>query len=345
MLRRINLKGVASPLVKGMIFAAVTLLATAVLGVTIANRSGGETVNYRAHFTDATSLNPGDDVRMAGVRVGQVEQVRITQRRLAEVEFTLDATRALAAETTANIRFRNLIGQRYVALEQPADRGGDALEPDALIPLERTAPALDLTALFNGFKPLLRALSPDDVNTLSFEIVQLLQGEGGTVDSLLRHTASLTSTLAEKDEVIGQVVSNLNAVLDEMNDKEDELSSLISTTQQLVSGLAADAAPIGEAVAGLAAMSESTAGLLRDGREPLRDGIDALGEFAGELNGHTPEFERFLANLPRKYNALGRSASYGGWLNLYLCEVTADVPPAQGGQQPGRPLQDERCRR
>jgi phospholipid/cholesterol/gamma-HCH transport system substrate-binding protein len=333
------------PLLKGLVFTVVTAVATILLAVTIANRGGGAEVTYRARFSDATSVNPGDDVRMAGVRIGQVNEVRIVDRRFAEVEFAVDAGRKLSASATATIKFRNLIGQRYISLDQGAGNPNAVLDPGSLIPLERTRPALDLTAMLNGFKPLFQALSPDDVNKLSFEIVQVLQGEGATVDNLLRHTASLTSTIADKDKVIGQVIGNLNTVLDQVSSREDKLSNLISTTQRLVSGLAKDSEPIGEAIAGLAELTTSTAGLLVDGREPLRKDIDALGDLSKNLADGTPAFERFLTNLPLKYEAIGRTASYGSWLNTFLCSAASDAAPAPGGGPVGVPLTEPRCLR
>lgn len=336
-------KGTLGPLLKGMAFAVVTAMATALLAITIANRGGGDAATYRARFSDATSVNPGDDIRMSGVRIGQVERVSLVERRLVEVEFSVDRARRLSASVTATIKFRNLIGQRYISLDQGTGEG--ALAPGGVIPLERTRPALDLTAMLGGFKPLFQALSPKDVNQLAFEIVQVLQGEGGTVDSLLRHTASLTSTLAQKDQVIGQVITNLNTVLQQVNERGDKLSTLVTTTQELVSGLARDATPIGEAIEGLAALTTSTADLLRDGREPLRKDIDALGALSKNLADGTPAFESFIANLPRKYENLGRVLSYGTWLNVFICSVTADIPPAPGGPPPGIPLTESRCLR
>lgn len=343
MLRSSQLRGMFGPLFKGVLFALVTILATGVLAVTIANRGSGQDLTYQARFTDVTSLNPGDDIRMAGVRVGQVEDIRIVGKHDAEVEFTIDARRKLYLTTTATVKFRNLIGQRYIALEH-GEAIGSALAEGSTIPLARTRPALDLTALFNGFKPLFQALTPKQVNRLSYEIVQVLQGEGGTVDSILQHTATLTSSLANKDEVIGRVVGNLNNVLDEMNDRGDELGKLIGTTRKLVSGLAADAEPIGDAVEGLAALTTSTADLLHQGREPLRKDVKALGALSKTLADNSPVFEKFIANLPRKYNDIGRIASYGSWLNFYLCAVESDAPRAPGGAPVGVPLVDKRCK-
>ncbi len=241
------MRGLLAPLTKLTVFVVVTVVFTTILGLSIANVNLGGTHTYTARFTDATSVLPGDDVRIAGVMVGKVSDVRIVDRRIAEVEFELDRNRTLPDNTVAAIKFRNLIGQRYLSLERGEGEPQGVLEPGDTIPLERTRPAVDLTELFNGFKPLFQALSPEDVNTLSYQIIQVLQGEGGTVESLLAHTASLTTTLAEKDQVIGEVIDNLNSVLHTLNERTPQLSQLISRLQRFVSGLASDREPIGEA--------------------------------------------------------------------------------------------------
>jgi phospholipid/cholesterol/gamma-HCH transport system substrate-binding protein len=316
--------------VKLAVFTVVTIMATAILAISIANVNLSSTESYTARFSDATLLLPGDDVRIAGVRVGQVEEVGIVDRKQAEVTFSVAADRKLPATVTAQIKFRNLVGQRYISLSQGGEGGdpNDVLEPGDNIPLERTRPALDLTELFNGFKPLFRALSPDDVNQLSYEIIQVLQGEGGTIESLLSHTASLTSAIADKDAVIGEVITNLNSALTTINARGDKLSTLIVQVQQLVSGLAADREPIGDAIDALGGLTETTAGLLTEAREPLKQDIAALGTLVGNLNDSEAVVEHFIQFLPEKTAKLTRTVSYGSWFNFYVCslEGTITVP-------------------
>ncbi|MDU0293331.1 MCE family protein [Saccharothrix longispora] len=341
------MRSLAAPLVKLGVFAAVTVLATALLAVTISNANFAGGNEYTARFTDVTALNEGDDVRIAGVRVGQVEDIRLVDRRLAEVEFTLEGDRTLPVSATATIKYRNLVGQRYVALEHGV---GDtaALRPGGVIPLERTKPALDLTVLFNGFKPLFQALDPEDVNQLSSEIVQVLQGEGGTIDSLLRHTASLTSTLAGRDQVIGEVVTNLNAVLDTVNSRTEQVSTLVTTLQELTTGLAGDRQPIGEAISALGDLTNTTAGLLEEARQPLKDDIANLGLVSRTLADNEAVVEGVIQRLPGKIEAMSRTASYGSWFNFFLCEGTGRVavPPIIDEPIPitALPVTQARCR-
>ncbi|GHF87677.1 phospholipid/cholesterol/gamma-HCH transport system substrate-binding protein [Amycolatopsis bartoniae] len=319
------MRGLAAPLIKLTIFIVVTVLFTAVLGISIANINTSSTKGYSARFSDATLVMAGDDVRIAGVRVGQVTDVKIVDRRQAQVDFEVDSDRTLPADVTATIKYRNLVGQRYISLGQGTGDGTKPLKPGATIPLDHTTPALDLDQLFNGFKPLFAALNPDDVNKLSYEIIQVMQGEGGTIDSLLAHTASLTSTIAQKDQVIGEVVDNLNSVLDTVNAHTPQLNTLIVNLQQLVTGLAQDRKPIGDAIDALGGLADTTAGLLDKARAPLKDDIAALGVLSDNLNDNQALVEHFIQYLPQKVTALTSTADYGSWFNFFLCSTEGDV--------------------
>ena len=318
-----------APLVKLGVFVVVTLLLTAVLAQTLGSLSFGGTT-YRARFTDVTGLLVGDDVRIAGVRVGQVDGIRVVDNAIAEVSFTVTEEVPLATSVQAKIRYRNLIGQRYVALgEGPGD--GRPLPAGGLIPVGQTTPALDLTTLFNGFRPLFTALTPQDVNTLAYEIIQVLQGEGGTVASLLRHTASLTNTLADRDEVIGRVVTNLNSVLSTLDSRDAELDQTIRSLQQFVSGLAGDRKAIGEALVNLGELTGTTADLLHDARPAIAADVAALGELAGTLNRNAAVIDGTLRRLPGQYDGLIRVSSHGSWLNFFMCDFDGRVAVAGQG--------------
>jgi phospholipid/cholesterol/gamma-HCH transport system substrate-binding protein len=285
-------------------------------------------------------------VRIAGVKVGQVDSISIVDRRQAEVKFTVEDDVTLPASVTATIKYRNLVGQRYIALTQGAGDLDKTLPAGGDIPLSRTQPALDLTELFNGFKPLFQALSPDDVNQLSYEIIQVFQGEGGTIDSLLANTAQLTSTIANKDKVVGQVIDNLNSVLTTVNAHGTQLAGLITTTQQLVSGLAADRQPISDAIGSLGDLANTTAGLLDQGRAPLKADIASLGSLTKTLNANQGTVEHFIQFLPQKLTAIIPTASYGSWFNFFLCSAsgTVGLPPLVPPVTiPVEPVTQKRC--
>ena len=314
-------------LIKLVVFIVVTVLATGLLAATIGNLRFGGTTSYQALFTDATGLLKGDDVRIAGVRVGEVDGVAVARkgnRSVARVTFNVDSDRPVAVSTRAQIRYRNLVGQRYVALSEGAG-SGRALTQHGTIPLRQTQPALDLTVLFNGFKPLFAALNPQDVNAFAMEIIKTLQGEAGDVNSLLGHTASLTSTLADRDAVIGRTIDNLNAVLGTVDERGKQLSTLISELQRFVSGLATDRAAIGASLTNIANLADATAGLVKEGRPAIRADVKELGAVAGNLDDNKKVVAGVLQRLPNKLDTITRTATYGSWFNFYLCDFEGRV--------------------
>ncbi|MDK0523359.1 MCE family protein [Streptomyces sp. ML-6] len=338
-------RSLAGPLTKSIVFILVTVLATTVLALSIANTGVGETTEYKARFTDVTGLIVGDSVRIAGVKVGQVESIEVADKRLAEVGFAVRKGRRLPASVTASIKYLNMVGQRYVDLDRGAGPVGESFAAGATIPVSRTTPALDLTQLFNGFQPLFEGLSPPDVNQLAGSIVQVLQGEGGTVDSILSHVGSLTGTIAAKDKVIGEVIKNLNTVLKTVNDREDGFNDLVVTLQELVTGFSGDRKPLGEAVTAMGALTTVTADLFEDGRKPLKKDIEELGRLSDQLVEGTPQIENFLKKTPAKMTAISRIASYGSWLNLYLCEAKVGGVTTEDGSAPptGIAITQPRC--
>ncbi|MFA6574740.1 MAG: MCE family protein [Nocardioides sp.] len=311
-------------MVKLIIFIVVTTLLTGVLVVTIGNLSFGATREYKAEFVDATGVVKGDDVRIAGVKVGSVSGIEIIDRNRALVTFDVVESTLLTEATHAAIRYRNLVGQRYLSLTQEIG-DSEKLEEGDTIPAAQTSPALDLTVLFNGFKPLFQALSPDDINKLSYEIVQVFQGEGGTLESLLGHTASITTTLAERDQVIGDLIVNLNQVLDHLADRDDQLSDLITTFRTFVSGLNDDREAILSSLDQISALSVQTAGLVKGIRPPFVEDIKQLRRFATNIARNKGELDRALQVLPIKLNKVGRTAIYGSWFNFYLCNFQGKV--------------------
>ncbi|MFC7504602.1 MCE family protein [Nocardioides sp. CPCC 206347] len=319
----------ATTLTKSLVFAIATVLATLALAGTIRNSSSGPSDEYVALFTDATSLNKGDDVRMAGVKVGTVTDIEIANGRTARVTFTVSESAPLSEGSTAQLRFRNLVGQRYVAV-QPAEVPGKRLAAGHVFDLDDTEPALDLTVLFNGFQPLFRLLDPEDVNELSGQIIAVFQGEGPTVEGLLSSTASLTSTLADRDQVIGDLITNLSSVLGVVEERSGQLDTTLVTLQQLVSGLAEDRETIGSTIDGMSDLSDSVAGLLQEGRAPLKGSIKALGDLSAVLADNEDVIAKFLRTLPTKLDRVGRLTSYGSWVNFYVCSIEGRIPLPEG---------------
>ncbi|QLY34119.1 MCE family protein [Nocardia huaxiensis] len=329
--------------VKLGIFTLVMVLILAGLGVIFSQVRFAASTSYHAIFTSSSGMLPGAKVRIAGVPVGSVDRVYVKDNK-AYVDFDIDSKYRIYAGTQAAIRYENLVGDRYMEL---MDGPGDAqpLREGSTLGLDQTKPALDLDMLLGGFKPLLRGLNPDQVNDLTGALLQVFQGQGGTLVALLNSGGSFSKTLADRDALIGSVIENLKTVLGTIDAHNQEFSTTLTELQRLVSGLAADKDPLGAALPRLAGATGDLTGLLQQVRPDLKADIEHLGRLSANLDDKRDDVQYVMDLLPETYKKLIRIGSYGSFLNMYVCGadflVTAPdgstkVINAPGGETAGR---------
>lgn len=324
---RENLGGVV---VRLGVFLAVCLLTAFLLIAVFGEVRFGDGKTYYAEFANVSNLRTGKLVRIAGVEVGKVTRISINPDATVRVQFTADNSVTLTRGTRAVIRYDNLFGDRYLALEEGA--GGLAvLRPGHTIPLARTQPALDLDALIGGFKPLFRALNPEQVNALSEQLLHAFAGQGPTIGSLLAQSAAVTNTLADRDRLIGQVITNLNVVLGSLGAHTDRLDQAVTSLSALIHRLAQRKTDISNAVAYTNAAAGSVADLLSQARAPLAKVVRETDRVADIAAADHDYLDNLLNTLPDKYQALVRQGMYGDFFAFYLCDVVLKVN-GKGGQ-------------
>ncbi|MDF2822917.1 MAG: virulence factor Mce family protein [Mycobacterium sp.] len=285
---------------------------------------------YKAIFTTVSGLRDGNFVRIAGVEVGKVKKIEITDEATAQVTFSADDSVVLTEGTRAVIRYADLIGGRYLALEDGP--GATAkLSPGDTIKLDNTAPALDLEALIGGFRPLFRALDPEQVNALSSQLIAAFQGQGATIGSILAQTSALTNTLADRDALIGEVVVNLNTVLGSLGEHSDDFGTAVDSFAQLMHGLADRKQDLANSVAHADAAAGTIADLLSQARPPLQKTVQEVDRTAANVLADHDYFDNLLKTLPDAYRVLGRQGLNGDFFSFYLCDVAFKLN-GKGGQ-------------
>ncbi|WP_028937084.1 MCE family protein [Pseudonocardia spinosispora] len=316
-------------LIKLIAFAVVALAVLWVLWSTLLNTTSGDTKSYTADFTDVSGLHTGDNVRIAGVRVGRVDDMELIGK-IARVTLTIRADQPIFENTRVLIRYQNLVGQRYVSMVA-GDGPAKPLADGARIPVDRTEPSFDLSALFNGFQPLFSVLQPADVNKLSENIVQVLQGSGPQIPQLLAQINELTNKIADRDQIIGSVITNLNQVLANLNGKTPEFESLLDQTQRLVGGLDANTTRIFGSLEKVREFTGNANDLVRDIRPDVRTDVDRAVDVTNLLLDHKPVIQGTLDAFPDFLSALARISQQGAWLNLYACGINIQVAPGFPG--------------
>lgn len=316
-------------LVKFGLFAVVMSVLTASLFFIFGQYRTGATNGYSAVFTNASRLKSGDTVRVAGIRVGTVNGVSLRADRKVMVTFDADRNIVLTAGTKAAIRYLNLVGDRYLEL---VDGPGSTkrLAPGGQIPDSQTSPALDLDLLLGGLKPVIQGLNAQDVNALTSSLIQVFQGQGPTLESLMSKTSSFSNALADNNQTVQQLIDNLDTVVATLSKEGDKFSGAIDRLERLISGFAKDRDPIGAAIDSLDRGTASLADLLTRARSPLAGTIDQLNRMAPLLDQDKDRVDAALQKAPENYRKLVRLGSYGAFIPYYICELHLRVTDLQG---------------
>ena len=312
--------------VKLGIFSLVSVIVTTGLTMIMGRLGATDKIEYRALFSSASQLEAGNDVRVAGVSVGEVSDVKVTDAGKAIVSFRVDKSLPMTTRSEVEVRYLNLVGARYLAVKR-GDAGGTPLREGAMLPESQAKPAINLTELFNGFQPLFRALSPDDVNQLAANLIAVFQGEGGTIKSLLNQVGSLTNALANRDQLIASVISNLTRTLETVDSRHEELADLLAGLNRWMGDLADDRNEIGRSVENVGKMADELAKLLVRLRPNVKTDISELRRILVLFN--KPENQAFidetLNRLPTMLRRQARIGSHGSWYNYYLCDFDGKI--------------------
>lgn len=306
------------------IFTVIAVACTWLIWTTLNSYLSGATVQYTAHFTDASGLRVGDDVRMAGVRVGRVDELELVDRT-AKVSFSVQGGQPVFTSTRAQLRYQNLTGQRYLALK-PGVGEDRPLPEGGTIPVGRTDPSLDLTVLLNGLEPLFAVLEPADINRLADNITGVLHGEGPALAGLLDQAARLLSDVNQRDEIIGAVVKNLSGVLEHLERSTPQFERLIKQSRALVDGLNSESGPIFGAIERIGRVSSKVTDMVRDVRPAVRTNITSFNHVAGLYLSEKEAVEATLKTFPKFLDGAARITQNGAWMDLYACRINLELP-------------------
>ncbi|MEW2480053.1 MlaD family protein [Mycobacterium sp. NPDC049093] len=323
------------PLIGLTLFLVLAIVATWLVFVTLRRDIAGPTNTYSALFTDVSGLHPGDDVRVAGVRVGRVDSVDL-QGTLAKVTFRVQQTQTLYHNTVASVTYQNIIGQRYLGLAE-----GTAGEPTVLnnrgqIPVEHTVPSFDIAYLLNGFEPLFTLLDPQQVDNLTEGVVQALQGNSGSVLALITQTSALAQSLAGPDQVLGDVITAFNAVMTNLAAQNANLQRVIRQTRDVMVTLGNRREKLVESAGSIAAAVTRLSAITNNVNPDLQQLIHREPGFTSYITGDGRDRFAYLgANLPYILKGAARISQEGAHANIYFCDVNVTIFAFLGRLVPG----------
>ena len=319
-----------STAIKLGVFTVFTILITFALAGIIGKLSPFDsTYQVHAYFTDATGILNGDPVKIAGVDVGKVVAFKVSGGE-AVVTFEISGDTDLPDNVIAEIKFRNLLGQRIVNLSEPENPSTTPLGDQGEIPVENTRPALDLSVVFNNLRPLIQSTNPEEINLVSRAILEVFEGREGHVAQILGNVGEVTQELADKDQRLARLVSNLNDLTEVLNGQSGNIRGGINRFGELMESLAQTTPTIERVVDQLNDASGRFGGILARNRANLDQELDDLNTVLSIVNDELASVDIVAKNLKELLLATARSQSYGEWWNLYVPNLCPEAAGSTG---------------
>ncbi|MBF6278137.1 mammalian cell entry protein [Nocardia sp. 852002-51101_SCH5132738] len=313
--------GLSRPLTGFGVFAVVAVLVTTTIWNTLARTVSGPTNTYSATFGDVLGLQAGDDVRVAGVRVGKVVTIALDRNNHATVTFILQRGQTVFGETRALVRYQNLLGQRYVALE-PGTKGNSAPLPDnGSIPLEQTEPSFDISGLLNGFQPLFDTLNTQQVNDLSNTLIQALQGDGVSLSSFITQAVALAGDWQRRDVILADVITQLSTVMQRLAARGGEFETLVTQTRALIGGLYDQGQALQTSTTRIAKTTSAMAGMFTQVEPKITAAQNATTNALAVLLANGAGLDRTAVDAQNIFADIGKFSSDGTYGNGFICSL------------------------
>ncbi|EWM15530.1 ABC transporter substrate-binding protein [Kutzneria sp. 744] len=318
-----------NPLIIGAV--GLTVIALLMLAAFFADDlpiiGGGTT--YSADFSEAAGLVPGNEVRVAGVKVGKVRSVSLDGDHV-RIDFRVDDA-WVGDQTTAAIKIKTLLGQKYLALDP---LGAKALDPGTAIPRNHTLSPYDVNEAFNG---LATTVDQVDTNQLaqSFEVLsQTFANTPQDVKTALNGLSALSKTISSRDQQLAQLLSNTNQITKTISDRDKEFQTLLSDGNLLLQELRNRESAITQLLTGTKALSAQLSGLVNDNQAQLQPALQQLEKVTTVLERNQANLSKGIADLAPFYRVFANTLGSGRWFDTYICGL---LPPSIG------PINPEGC--
>lgn len=300
------------------IFTVFTIFITFALASIIGKLSPfDDTYQVKAVFTDATGILNGDPVKIAGVDVGKVVSFEVTEGE-AIVTMEISGDTDLPENVIAEIKFRNLLGQRILNLVRPDDPSSEPLGHGGRIPVANTRPALDLSVVFNNLRPLIQSTNPEEINLVSRAILEVFEGREGDVAKILGNVGEVTQELAARDQRLARLVTNLDRLTKVLNRQGGDIRVGINQFGELMEALGDTTPTIERVIDQLNGASGKFGNILARNRANLDQELDDLNTILTIVTQELGPLDVTAKNLKEVLLATARSQSYGKWWNLYI---------------------------
>ncbi|MEU6058735.1 MCE family protein [Streptomyces sp. NPDC047097] len=296
--------------------------------------TGGGTA-YTADFGESSGLNSGDDVRIAGVKVGKVDTVALDGPKV-KVAFTVKGA-WVGEDSTVAIGIKTLLGSKYLAVDP---RGARAQDPARRIPITRTTSPYDVLDALDGLGSTVGEIDSARLAESFTAVSGAFRDTPPHVGRAVKGLAELSMTIGSRDAQIGELLRNGNAVTRTLDGKKDRLASLLGNGRLLLAEVNDRRAAIASLLRGATDLGTELTGLVGENNATLGPALDALDRVTAVLVANKKGLDRILAKAGPYYRLLGNALGNGRWMDSYLCGLVPKsylpegTPPRRGCMPP-----------
>ncbi|MFC4035254.1 MCE family protein [Streptomyces polygonati] len=322
-----------------VLVGAVGLLVLALVSLAAYNADalplvgGGRT--YTADFTEAAGLRTGNEVRVAGVKVGKVSGVALDGDKV-KVTFQVRHT-WIGDASTAAIGIKTLLGEKYLAVDPLGSRAQD---PAQRIPESRTTSPYDVTQAFNGLGHTLGSIDTRQLAASFQAISDTFKDTPSSVRSAATGLSSLSRTISSRDAQLADLLSGSKQLTATLADQSGRFQTLISDGDLLLGEISSRRDAIHALLTGTQDLGVQLTGLVADNNRQLAPTLDALDRVTRVLLANQSSLDQALALVGPYYRLVGNTLGSGRWFDSYLCGLVPKdylqpgTPPATGCMPP-----------
>ncbi|MFG2195890.1 MCE family protein [Streptomyces sp. NPDC048639] len=313
--------------------ATLALLVTAAFNVDSLPLIGnGE--SYSAAFSEAGGLKSGDEVRIAGVKVGKVDDVDLEGDHV-KVAFRVKGDPEFGTRTGASIRVKTILGAKYLSLEP---KGPGQLGPGARIPLNRTVSAYDVVEAFSDLTTTTEKIDTDQLAEALDTVSTTFKDSPAEVKASIEGLSRLSRTVASRDKALGDLLKRANGVTGVLSDRSDELTRLIKDGGALFEEIGKRRKVIHTLLVNAATLGVQLSGLVEDNRKQIGPALTRLNTVVEMLRRNEKSLNRSVKLLAPYARVFTNTLGNGRWFDSYIQNLVAVPASPRGGGSVQTPL-------
>jgi phospholipid/cholesterol/gamma-HCH transport system substrate-binding protein len=274
---------------------------------------------YKAAFSEAGGLKVNDEVRIAGVRVGKVEEIELAGDHVL-VTFRVDGDAEFGQETRAAIKVKTLLGSMFLALE-PAGEG--QMDEGYEIPVDRTQSPFDVVEAFSGLAETSEEIDTDQLAESLTTLADLSRNTPEEFQDALSGVSALSANVAAKNEKIGELLGNLEKVSGVLDERDQDIIALMRDADVLFRALVKRRESIHRLLLATTELSKELTALVRDSREDLEPALQNLENVVQVLNKNEDNIDNSLRLMAPFYRVFANTLGNGPWFDTYI----QNMPP------------------